>query len=59
MGELVEMEFKAEAAELFKEMKIIRPQPQPQPQPQLVLILVKLKLPLLFVVIRSPLSKSL
>ena len=56
MGELVEMEFTAEAAELFKEMKIIRPQPQPQPQP--VLIFVKLKSPLLFMVIQSPLSKA-
>ena len=42
MEELVEMEFTAEAAELFKEMNIIRPQPQP------VLILVNLKSPLLF-----------
>ena len=31
MEDLVEMEFTAEAAELFKEMNIIRPQPQPQP----------------------------
>ena len=36
MKYLEEIKFTAEAAELFKELNMIRPQPQPQPQPLLI-----------------------